>query len=104
MADKWVDVQGTLSEERERRIQARFEEEVKKLSLNQARVARSMSQVDLATVLNVNQGTVSKLEKRSDRYVSTLSSYIQAMGGELQIKAVFPDGEVEMKKFHQLAP
>jgi len=103
MAHKWIDVQGTLSEERERRVQALYDEEVKKLSLHQVRLARSMTQVNLATVLNVNQGTVSKLEKRTDMYVSTLRSYIEAMGGQLQIKAIFPDGEVQIEQFQELA-
>lgn len=103
MAHKWAEVRGQFSEESERRIQKRFEEEVRKLSLHQVREARSLTQVSLANVLQVNQGTVSKLERRTDMYVSTLRSYIEAMGGELQIKAVFPDGEVEIEQFHQLA-
>jgi DNA-binding XRE family transcriptional regulator len=103
MSHKWADVRGKFSEEEERELQRRYEEEVKKLSLHQVRQARSLTQVNLATILNVNQGTVSKLEKRTDMYVSTLRSYIEAMGGELQIKAVFPDGEVQIEQFHELA-
>src|ERR1035438_4721661 len=49
--------------------------------------ARSLTQVNQARVLQVNQGAVSRLEKRTDMYVS---SYIQAMGGRLQVKAIFP--------------
>ena len=91
MSHKWADVRGKFSDEDEAELQQRYEEEVKKLSLHQVRQARNLTQVNLATVLNVNQGSVSKLEKRADMYVSTLRSYIQAMGGELQIKAIFPD-------------
>jgi hypothetical protein len=43
------------------------------------------------------------MEKRTDMYVSTLRSFIQAMGGELQIKAVFPEGEVEIEQFENVA-
>jgi hypothetical protein len=32
-------------------------------------------------------------------YISTLRSYISAMGGDLQIRAVFPDGEVVIDQF-----
>jgi len=104
MSHKWADVRGKFSDEDEAELQQRYEEEVKKLSLHQVRQARNLTQVNLATVLNVNQGSVSKLEKRADMYVSTLRSYIQAMGGELQIKAIFPDGEVQIDQFHELAP
>jgi hypothetical protein len=42
------------------------------------------------------------MEKRRDMYVSTLRSYIEAMGGQLQIKALFPEGEVEINQFEDL--
>ena len=40
----------------------------------------------------MGQGDVSKLERRTDMYVSTLASYLQAVGADLEIRAVFPDG------------
>ena len=46
---------------------------------------------------------MSRVEKRRDMYVSTLRSYIEAMGGQLQIKAIFPEGEVEIEQFETLA-
>jgi hypothetical protein len=52
--------------------------------------------------LEVNQGAVSRLEKRTDMYVSTLRSYIQAMGGRLRVKAIFPEGEVEIDQFGKI--
>jgi hypothetical protein len=54
-------------------------------------------------VLGVNQGAVSRMEKRTDMYVSTLRNFIQAMGGRLQVKAIFPEGEVEIDQFGNLA-
>jgi hypothetical protein len=42
------------------------------------------------------------MEKRTDMYVSTLRSFIQAMGGQLQIKAVFPEGEVQIEQFQNV--
>jgi len=72
-------------------------------TLNQLREARNLTQANLAGILGVNQGSVSKMEKRTDMYVSTLRSFIQAMGGQLQIKAVFPEGEVQIEQFGKLA-
>jgi hypothetical protein len=43
------------------------------------------------------------MEKRTDMYVSTLRSFIQAMGGQLQIKAVFPEGEIEIDQFKNVS-
>jgi DNA-binding XRE family transcriptional regulator len=62
-----------------------------------------LTQANLASILGINQGSVSKMEKRTDMYVSTLRSFIQAMGGQLQIKAIFPEGEVEIEQFEGVA-
>ena len=42
------------------------------------------------------------MEKRTDMYLSTLRSHIQAMGGELDIVARFPDGEVRISNFEDV--
>ena len=42
----------------------------------------------------MGQGDVSKLERRTDMYVSTLASYLQAVGADLEIRALFPDGRI----------
>lgn len=69
------------------------------MPLAQLRRARELTQVQLATVLKVEQPAIAKLEQRTDTYVSTLRSYIEAMGGELRIQAVFPDGAVTINQF-----
>lgn len=58
-----------------------------------------MTQVHLARILKVNQAAVSKMERRTDMYISTLQDFIRAMGGELKITARFPDGTVEINQF-----
>jgi len=68
-----------------------------RLPLAEVRKARLMTQNRLAELLQVNQGAISKMEKRSDMYLSTLRSYVEAMGGHLDIRAVFPDGEVVLE-------
>ena len=49
-----------------------------------------MTQAKLAAALGVNQGEVSKIEHRTDIYLSTLAGYVEALGGKLEIRAVFP--------------
>lgn len=61
------------------------------LALADLRRSRHVTQVQLAEELGISQGNVSRLESRSDVYLSTLRSYVQALGGHLEIAAVFDD-------------
>ena len=103
MAKKWKDIRGTFSPEVEAWIAHEVKDAARVMRLYRLREARGLTQVNLAKVLEVNQGAVSRMEKRTDMYVSTLRSYIQAMGGQLQVKAIFPDGEVEIDQFEKIA-
>ena len=60
-------------------------------SLQDLRKAIAKTQTAIARQLKVGQGAVSKLETRSDMYISTLRSLLKAMGGELELIARFPD-------------
>lgn len=62
------------------------------LRLNEIRASRGLTQTQLAEVLGKSQGNVSELERRDDVYLSSLREYIEALGGELEVAAVF-DGE-----------
>lgn len=64
---------------------------------------RALTQEHLSTILGVQQSAISKLERRADMYVSTLRHFIEAMGGQLEIRAVFPDGDVRITPFQALA-
>jgi hypothetical protein len=55
-----------------------------------------------AEVLEMDRGNIAKLEKRTDMYLSTLRSYVEAMGGALEISAVFPDGTVKIYLLNHL--
>jgi DNA-binding transcriptional regulator YiaG len=65
---------------------------IEEMSLHQLRKARELTQTKIAEDLHMGQGDVSKLERRTDMYVSTLASYLHAVGADLEIRAVFPDG------------
>jgi DNA-binding Xre family transcriptional regulator len=64
------------------------------LALAELRQSRHVTQVQLAEQLGISQGNVSRLESRSDVYLSTLRAYIEALGGHLEIAAVFDDERV----------
>jgi len=102
MTAKWREIRRTHPPEVEDMIRRRVKDAAGVMTLYQLREARKLTQVNLAKVLEVNQGAVSRMEKRTDMYLSTLRSYIQAMGGQLQVKAIFPEGEVEIEQFEKL--
>ncbi len=74
------------------------------MALNELRAALEITQEQLAAPLDVNQAAVSKIERRTDMYVSTLASVIAGMGGELEISARFPEGTVRISQFRHVSP
>jgi transcriptional regulator with XRE-family HTH domain len=85
--------------ERAHRLAQKYEAE---MALDELRVARDLTQEHLAQLLGVKQAAVSKMERRADMYISTLQAIVRAMGGELKIQAVFPQGRVEINQFRKL--
>lgn len=100
---KFRELLDAMPRERRQRIEERFQASLAAMPLDQLRKAREMTQIQLAGVLGVNQGEVSKIEHRSDICISTLADYIEAMGGRLEIRAVFKDREVRITQFEKLA-
>ena len=81
---------------------AEYRRLVEEMSPHQLRKARELTQTRIAEELHMGQGDVSKLERRTDMYVGTLASYLQAVGAHLEIRAVFPDGRaVKITQFSE---
>ena len=91
-----------FTRERRQRIDAMKRDLLAEMPLHELRRARALTQKDLAETLKVNQPVIAKLERRTDLYVSSLRSYIEAVGGRLKIVAEFPDGEVAITNFSQV--
>lgn len=90
---------GPEARERARQLAVKYRAE---MALDELRQAREMTQQHLAKILGVNQAAVSKLEHRTDMYVSTLADFVKAMGGQLEIVAKFPEGAVQIVQFKNL--
>jgi transcriptional regulator with XRE-family HTH domain len=71
------------------------------MPLDALRDSRQLTQMQIAQLLKVSQGAISKVEHRTDMFVSTLRNYVRAVGGNLQIRAVFPEGDVLIDQFDQ---
>ena len=96
MARKFNELTAKMSAKDRAEIKARSAKLLAELPLEQLRSARSLTQTNMAQALGVNQSAVSKIERRTDMYLSTLRSYVEAMGGSLEIQAIFPDGAVRV--------
>ena len=83
-------------------VEARKCQFLDEMSLHELRRARQLSQEQLAEELGATQPEISKIEHRTDMYVSTLRRFVEAMGGKLEIIAHFPDGTVRITQFHEL--
>jgi|SRR5277367_2423810 hypothetical protein len=102
MARNFKELQSKMSRkarERSERLAGKF---AAGMGLAELRVAMEMTQESLADMLCVKQASISKMERRSDMYISTLSKIIEAMGGKLQIVANMPNGKVEIRQFTKI--
>ncbi len=102
MATKFAELRAKMAPESQVRIEAKAQELLTEMPLNELRQARGLSQKVLAEVLHVQQPSIAKLEKRTDMYISTLRSHIEAMGGQLEVIARFPDGAVKISNFAEI--
>lgn len=103
MAKNVKDLQAKMSPESRARSEATAERLIREMALDELRAARALTQAHLSAILGIQQSAVSKLERRADMYVSTLRHFVEAMGGQLEIRAVFPDGDVRITQFQALA-
>lgn len=71
------------------------------MPLDALRDAKQLTQVQMAQLLKISQGAVSKVERRTDMFISTLRNYVRAIGGDLEIRAVFPEGDVLIDQFSE---
>jgi hypothetical protein len=72
---------------------------IEEMPLSRLRHARSLTQEHLGKLLHRDQSAISQMERRTDMYVSTLADFIKALGGELEIRANFPEGPVRISNF-----
>ena len=81
-----------LTPERRAQVEARTKELIEdELTLRDLRQAQHLTQERMAALMGVEQENVSRLERRADLLLSTLSSYVAAMGGKLRLVAEFPN-------------
>lgn len=102
MAKPYSTLRAKMSPEARAKAEAQTRQLMREMPLQELRQARKMSQEQMARNLHTRQSNVSRIEKRTDMYISTLRSVIKAMGGDLEIVARFPDGTVLINQFEEL--
>jgi hypothetical protein len=81
-----------LPPKRRKQIDARYRELKREVeSLRELRRIAGKAQADIASVLKIKQPSVSKIEKQTDMYLSTLRGYVEAIGGELELVVRLPE-------------
>jgi transcriptional regulator with XRE-family HTH domain len=86
-----------LPTERRAKVAARTRQLIaEETALRSLRKARQLTQERMAELLNIGQDSVSRIENRSDLLLSTLKSYVEALGGSLRLIVEFPDGVAEL--------
>jgi transcriptional regulator with XRE-family HTH domain len=102
MAKNFKELQARMSLEARARSEAKAERMIQEMALDELRTALDLTQEQLAEVLHVRQAAISKVERRSDMFISTLRKIIEAMGGELEIRAILPGGTERISQFGEL--
>ena len=104
MPTKWNDLKHKASPDVRAQLKREAQAELQRIGLGKLRQARQQTQIAVAEKLGVGQGSVSRIEKQSDFLLSTLKEYVGALGGQLEFRAVFPDGDFVIESFGEEKP
>ena len=104
MAKKFATLRAKMTPQARARARSKARAMLAEMPLQDLRRARGLTQGTLASRLKVRQAAISKLERRTDMYISSLRAHIQALGGDLEIVARFPEGEVRIANFQDANP
>jgi transcriptional regulator with XRE-family HTH domain len=96
---KWNELRSRIPAERRRATDRKVAAALKEMPLHRLREARRLTQKQIAETMHIDQSRVSKIERRTDVYVSTLRNFVSALGGELELVARFPEGRVKISSF-----
>jgi len=102
MAKSFSELEKKMSPSAQAKAKKRANELLAEMPIHELRRARELSQERIAEILDTQQANISQIERRTDMYISTLRSYIEAMGGQLLIIAHFPEGDVSINQFNEI--
>ncbi|MGA2060271.1 MAG: XRE family transcriptional regulator [Thermoguttaceae bacterium] len=101
MANQYRIIRERLSAGQLSQAEIQAKETIADMLLAEIRKSVGLTQEELAAALGITQPSLSKLENQDDMQVSTLHRLIQALGGELEIIAHLPRGDIRILQFNQ---
>lgn len=94
MAKPFKELRDKMTPERLARVEARTQQRLAEMPLHELRLAVKLSRETLRQILELPQSSISKIEHQTEMYMSTLRRYVEAAGGDLEIRAIMPTGTV----------
>ena len=101
MTRNFKELEAQMAPERVARAEMKAKEIMVDMLLAQIRKQMGLTQKQLANALNIKQPTLSKIESQQDMQIGTLSRIIEALGGDLELIAHLPGGDVRLSQFQQ---
>jgi transcriptional regulator with XRE-family HTH domain len=99
MARNFNELEEKMPPERLARAKVRAREAMAEMLLTEIRKEVGLTQEDLAKAMGIKQPSLSKLESQGDMQISTLHRLVAALGGELELIAHMPGGDVRIRQF-----
>ena len=99
MAKKFENLEKQMEPKRLARATAKAKEVMAEMLLAEIRKETGFTQKDIAKTIGIKQPSLSKLESQDDIQVSTLQRLIQALGGQLELIAHMPGGDIRISQF-----
>jgi DNA-binding XRE family transcriptional regulator len=94
---KWSTIKDKMTPERRARLDADVRREVIALELRELRQEAGKTQAEVAEIAEMTQAELSKIERRDDHLLSTLRRYVAALGGRVEVVAVFDNKRIALK-------
>ena len=99
MARNFRELEAKMTAKARVRVKRRAREMMTEMLLSELRKSAGITQEELASSLGIKQPTLSRMESQSDMQISTLRRLIESLGGELEIIAHLPKGDVRLSQF-----
>jgi DNA-binding XRE family transcriptional regulator len=99
MANRFEKLTEKMDPERVERAKARAKDIMAEMLLSEIRKEVGLTQEDLAKTIGIKQASLSKLESQDDMQVSTLQRLVKALGGQLELIAHMPSGDIRISQF-----
>jgi transcriptional regulator with XRE-family HTH domain len=94
----WSEISKKLRADPERRARIEQREQAieAELTISQLREALGVTQENVAERMNVTQSNISHFERNPNIFLRSLAAYVEALGGRLEVRAVFPEQVVTL--------